>query len=377
MASIKKVLYIDIHLKNFSGHSFDYLSSISGEAYKNGLTVKCFCPENSIISESDEYRLEKILPDFTKPGNLIEKIKYLIRGIVQFKKNEIVFQSSDIIVITDLTPDLIILLIISHLLNRERDRSKYLFILHNKLHKKIIPFYKLIQILGLSYIIGAQSKEIQNSLPSFLKNNSTVLPIPLVQKRKFHPNKDKNILNGSYLGIGSTDKGLHHLLNFIYNKSHHPIFKKINFTIQLNPINSEIQQKIEALKGAITSMPNIKLIEGELKNADFMKLLETSDFLITPYSPSKYKFIQSGIVTQGMYIGTPIIMTKGMNGTSELIENHLERLLFEYRSEDSLLNALQYLIENFVSIKNKCEKLSEVQLEKHGPEKFVERLKSI
>ncbi|XHU96905.1 MAG: glycosyltransferase [cyanobacterium endosymbiont of Rhopalodia gibba] len=134
----------------------------------------------------------------------------------------------------------------------------------------------------------------QEKLKSIIKNKSSSRPINIV-----------------YLGDASSEKGYHHLpeiVNALWKDYIKP--GKLRFIIQSNFNITEQSGDILTAKLKLERYPNqkVSLIKEEMSPDDYYQLLGEADLLILPYDADSYRFRSSGVLTEALAAGKPVVV---------------------------------------------------------------------
>lgn len=134
----------------------------------------------------------------------------------------------------------------------------------------------------------------QEKLKDFSKNKSSYSPVNIV-----------------YLGDARPEKGYHHLpdiINALWKDYIKP--GKIKFTIQSNFNIEGGLGNIRAARLQLERYPSQKvtLIKEAMSSDDYYQLLGEADLLILPYDANSYRVRTSGILTEALAAGKPVVV---------------------------------------------------------------------
>ncbi|WP_286761123.1 glycosyltransferase family 4 protein [Salegentibacter sp. UBA1130] len=235
-----------------------------------------------------------------------------------------------------------------------RNASTPSFYMKTVLTRNINAF--LLKNVDLVISVSKASLTDLNSLFSFTKNKSIVIPVGIEEKPKIDrtisnsPFKNKEIFNLIHIGSFTKEKNHIGLLR---------IFKKIlcqDRNVHLN------------LVGGGPMLPNIKNTVDRMgikNNIDFWGDIEDPQIYLSHADalllPSKIEGLP-GVILEAMYNQTPVI-AYNVGGVSEIIENNITGKLVSFGDEDSFSNAVREIKNNpyltNLMVKNALKKVSE------------------
>ena len=139
------------------------------------------------------------------------------------------------------------------------------------------------------------------------------LPIPhTISKPKLK--KSSTTINVTYLGDARTEKGYNYLPHVVQDLWHDYVkSEKISFTIQSYfNINQEESRTIVAFHELQNFPPDkVRLILNPLDQDKYQNLLTDSDIMLLPYDKVNYYARSSGILTESLGCGIPVIVPAG------------------------------------------------------------------
>lgn len=386
-----RINYFDENLASYSGHGFDYIKNLCeckyGEAHKftafinkkstleipNCKTLKLFTvktADNDIIFREYDKNLFKklIIGIYTNTKFLIEYFK-----IIKYIEN------SDINIMGSINRKYsfafnIILLYLS----LRGKKCNFIFILHDKIGGIEYSILQSFKKWGYSQKIYPAGQSLAISSEYFEAYNEQIptLPTPCVPKYKEIDKYSKATNVISYLGLGSSAKGLIFLLESLMKDE---IINRdtLNIRIQINVIEPDILSRVNYLVNIMKAkFKYIDFIIGPLSTDEFDSEINIADALILPYDPVKYQYIQSGISTLGIFNGKVIICSSNTSIHKDAISNG-SVIALDYGDTDSLINGINEFTCNsnafLVEAKIKSKKYAEL----HGPDQYLKIISNI
>ncbi|MDJ0661012.1 MAG: glycosyltransferase [Crocosphaera sp.] len=204
------------------------------------------------------------------------------------------------------------------------------------------------------------------------------IPIPFrqekLQKIKQKLDKDKPIHFG-YLGDARPEKGYQYLPNIVESLWRDYIQpEKIKLTIQSNFSIEGGEGIIPQARLALERYPDSKvtLIKNAMSADDYYQLLAEADALILPYDPNSYRFRTSGVLTEALAAGKPVIVPEN-SWLAKQVDS--SRASF-YRNPDEIPNKVIEVVENLDNFSDAAKRFSQGWLEQNSPDNLVKILLS-
>ena len=108
---------------------------------------------------------------------------------------------------------------------------------------------------------------------------------------------------------------------------------------------------------------------------DLNKKISEYDSIIYFFNPIYYQLIPSGIVSESIATGRPVILPKG-NNPAYIIEKYNCGLMFEWDNPKSLKKNIQFCIDNFRTLKQNSFNASKIWNKKEGIQNFLKFIQS-
>ncbi|EAZ91307.1 glycosyltransferase [Crocosphaera chwakensis] len=191
---------------------------------------------------------------------------------------------------------------------------------------------------------------------------------PIIEKR----DTDKP-LHLVYLGDARPEKGYHYLPNLIESLWTDYIQPgQIKVTIQSNFNIEGGQGLIPQARLALERYPNskVKLVKTAMSADDYYQLLSEADALILPYDPNSYRFRTSGVLTEALAAGKPVIVPQN-SWVGKQVDKSRASL---YENLDEIPQKVIEVVENLEQLSESARKFSKRWLEQNSPDSLVETL---
>jgi hypothetical protein len=396
MLSCKNLYLIEPDLLNYNGHTYNYVKSIYNESQKSKISFNVLTSincEDKILSEIPCNVVFQNRPSDIVFSNLFSRFfiapiiynLFLFRGLFKAKK-ELNFNSDTTLFMSTMqhlhgfalyffiklynpsyAPKLILFLRLS--LNRidlNRKTStfiwyKILFFLFDKIDKKYSIKYVTDSIL------------LKDEFEKYFNIHVEILPIPHINISEEKEINYKKIIFTS-MGSARKSKGFGIIVEAITKLKNNPIFHNLYFILQCNHSEEDtnIKNMVTLLKSF--SLNNLDLIEKNLNENDYQKLLNCSDVVLIPYDKAIYHSNTSGIFTEAVGAGKPVIVTK--NTWMSYYLDKASGIEIEYNSE-SLSKAIIKIANDYIDYKIYANFQKNEWIKYHNPNNFFSILTSI
>jgi hypothetical protein len=204
----------------------------------------------------------------------------------------------------------------------------------------------------------------------------SLLPIPHTFKNtdfvKFDFSKNNNNIVFTSLGSARKNKGFDVIIDSIIHLSKKSNFESYQFILQSNNSSNEtiIKSKIEFFN--TFNFSNVTLINRELNENEYYSLLNLSDVVLIPYDMGIYYANTSGIFTEAVSFGKPVIVTKNTWMSDNLSIG--SGYTFQNRDPIDLALKIEISFKNYKNILNQSKESSEKWNKYHNSVNFVKML---
>lgn len=390
-----EINFIDDNLINYDGHNADYIHSLCNELLKRDIKCSVCCNQRLLIQENSKIKYFKVFEIRSSRLHdlklLFLNFKYVRIGFSNiiflkdyFKINKVINQSS-LNILNDLSPrNYFGFLFYTTLTSLLGYKFNFLIIFHDRLPNFQFYLLRLMQKLSFrhKFHFSSQSRVISENLKSRFSLDVKILPTPQIfETLDILQHNLNGKLNVTFLGLASKAKGIDFLIDYLKNiiyLNDQRIINKFKFTIQIANIDKELLNN--AFENDLEFISNNKeldvtFITEKLNNLEYVDLFNKSHVIIAPYNPFNYKFIQSGVVTQSLSCGKPILLTNDTYCSIEVRELNIG-VLFDYGNFEDLTNKLIYTEEHYNIIAADSLSKSAIYRESHGPKKYIDLLLS-
>lgn len=360
------------------GHIIDYHKSVAQAAnlLDWGHFVACV-PDENVKELPENWYGELGGGDLEAEGNVWEKLMrvresfQLGHSIAKFIKNRTELKSRPTILFIERFIHLqLFSLAIALILLPRQNLSVWILYRRDTHRTKTRWIYKglnrLIKILlpPQRFHLLADSEPLGDSLSNYFEETVTVMPIPhtdITHKDYFQRDSDEIICWWS--GPPREEKGWDIIKQLASYSS--PLPTKIRLVAARS-------SKLDECQGSIA----IQSVEDNLARSDYLKWMNTCDFILLPYNLIAYSERTSGIFTECIIAGKIPLVTPQTWMAKELSKHDLGVLILNW-------NNLSEIIQKIISIKNELivrEKLDLIQrkyLDFHNIKSYAKTMKEI
>ena len=202
------------------------------------------------------------------------------------------------------------------------------------------------------------------------KISTTILPIPLPM---FQPTQTeaKKVRLG-FFGYSKTEKGFHLLPETIEicRAKHLPV----EFIVQIQHSNWE--KETIATERQLRRMPDVTLIKGTMSNADYAEKTNAVDVTLLPYDPERFGPRGSGIFTEAVAAGRPIIAAQGIYAATSIGRGEAEGEIFSPYDSAALAAAIERLLPRLAEYRARAAEQADKFARRHSGDAYADVLLS-
>jgi glycosyltransferase involved in cell wall biosynthesis len=245
-------------------------------------------------------------------------------------------------------------------------------------HKTTSYAFSLLERAGASdrVRICSDSERLAKEYSRFTDLQIKVVPIP----HTIHAGNNVSTADRSSqrdtvclvsLGGARDEKGFLEIIEAIKILHRSGELKKFSFVLQANMASREISSSIEEIR--TLNLDNVDFIDEDLVTEKYYTLLQKADAILLPYWRGIYASRTSGIFTEALAAGKPVIATDD-TWMSDQLKRYGSGLLCRDRDPKDLARAMMELEANFDDYANKALLCRRPWLEKHNPDMLFESL---
>jgi glycosyltransferase involved in cell wall biosynthesis len=197
---------------------------------------------------------------------------------------------------------------------------------------------------------------------------TSILPVPFGDTEPAAPCSGRPAFG--FFGYSKCEKGFHLLPQAIEICRAHGL--DVNFTIQLQ--HSGWEPATVAAERALRQIPGVRLVEGMLSHEEYTVETGKIDAMLLPYDPVLFGLRGSGIFTQSVAAGRPVIASAGTFAGASIAGGKAEGEVFSPQDSTALATAIMRLCSRLADSRARAAKLAKAFAHKHSAEAYVDLL---
>jgi glycosyltransferase involved in cell wall biosynthesis len=197
---------------------------------------------------------------------------------------------------------------------------------------------------------------------------TSILPVPFGDTEPAAPCSGRPAFG--FFGYSKCDKGFHLLPQAIEICRAHGL--DANFTIQLQ--HSGWEPATVAAERALRQIPGVRLVEGVLSHDEYTVETGKIDAMLLPYDPVLFGLRGSGIFTQSVAAGRPVIASAGTFAGASIASGKAEGEIFSPQDSAALAAAIMRLRNRLADSHARAAKLARAFAHRHSAEAYVDAL---
>jgi glycosyltransferase involved in cell wall biosynthesis len=201
--------------------------------------------------------------------------------------------------------------------------------------------------------------------------DAKILPVPLAISR-FSGAVGKTIRLG-FFGYSKGSKGFHLLPDAVEICRNAGL--DVEFRIQIQ--HSRWERATVQAERRLRSMPNVHLIEGVLPSDDYIAETNKVDAVLLPYDPIRFGMRGSGVFTESVSAGRPIVASEGTFAADSIRIGEAQGEIFAPYNAQELANAIARILPRIPQIHAGAAARAEIFASTHNGEAYVDALLSL
>jgi len=388
---------IDDGFKDWSGHNAAYALSILDELIARGIDCELFVNRAVIPMAARESQIRRAFRIFAAGFSLewrfapvfIQRLLRIafanwshLRDLLESVSPHIRLGDTVVVLIASSRTTLAYALWLRWL-SLSKIPVDAVFIVHNSPHS----FFKwetrlLAAAAGKCRVHwAAHTEHVRGRCADLAGGDAFLLPLPFGALSSPEGCRDRNYgssLLFSYLGVAGFTKGLDLLADAIEQIQDLLIARRLRLAIQCNVHmkNEPLEQLARRLARLASQVPGIEGIPGALTPAEYRRRLSESDLLLHPHRRRYYQFALSGIFTEALSMGKPVILAAGT-----YMEEELQRfgggLSFQDGDAAAFANVIRKAVEDIDSLRSRSAAAQPVWRNTHNAAQYVDKLHAL
>jgi glycosyltransferase involved in cell wall biosynthesis len=201
----------------------------------------------------------------------------------------------------------------------------------------------------------------------------TVLPIPHTNSEQPIINCPKDSIKILNPGGARNDKGFVLLANAIKLMHGRKQLKGISFILHCYIFKNDKKSAMAIGMLKNLNLPNVKLIEETVDESEYHRMIGSSDAVVLPYFKLRYFANTSGIFTEALAEGKPVIVTEG-TWMSDQLKEAGAGVSFKDRDVEGLIQAILKTREQYSFLSKQAIERRDKWVAYHNPDNFIREL---
>jgi glycosyltransferase involved in cell wall biosynthesis len=396
---------VNPHLRDRNGHYFEYDHSLIEPARKKGYEVlvlghkqveaaiAAIMPVKKVFSRE----IWQTFPLITTIPQVGRKVSTLIENILFYRKLRATLNpkiiTSEWVIFSDMVCHNQLLAWAWWFRNLPRQVSPRLVLLFRyssdwfeywSSHQMTCEAFRILNLANFDnkLCLCSDSDRLAKEYSRFTTEPLTVVPIPhttytITQENPLTQPQPLKSLGFVSLGNARDEKGFLDILQAIKILHQSGELDKFTFILQANNISSyfippeELLSAVEEVKSL--NLANVYFICDTLSSEEYYRLLQKADVVLLPYWRSIYVSRTSGIFTEALAAGKPVIVTED-TWMSEQLSQDGAGVLCRDRDSNDLVRAILKIAAHYEDYANKAKTAKDIWLQKHNPDALLEAL---
>jgi glycosyltransferase involved in cell wall biosynthesis len=230
-------------------------------------------------------------------------------------------------------------------------------------------FKRATPLIGRKLFFTTENKSMANLYRTTFGIEAGILPVPLHAAGLPHDRNSKTVRLGFY-GYSKSDKGFHLLPEIAAICQAKGL--DVEFHIQIQ--HSQWEQVTVKAERALRGMSNVSLIEGTLSSQDYVAETNKADVVLLPYDPVLFGMRGSGIFTESVTAGRPIIASEGTFAAESINKGDVQGEVFAPYTAQACADAIARLLPRLSEYIARAAAQAEAFSRSHNGETYVDVL---
>lgn len=232
-------------------------------------------------------------------------------------------------------------------------------------------FQRASRLIGRKLFFTTENHSIAKIYRENYGIDAKILPVPLAISRFAGAVGEKTRLG--FFGYSKSSKGFHLLpdaADICRN-----VGLDVEFHIQIQ--HSHWERAAVQAERRLRSMPNVHLIEGVLPSDDYIAETNKVDAVLLPYDPIRFGMRGSGVFTESVSAGRPIVASEGTFAADSIRIGEAQGEIFAPYNAQELANAIARILPRLPQIRTRAAAHADIFASTHSGEAYVDALLSL
>ena len=266
-------------------------------------------------------------------------------------------------------------------------RLTYLFVVHNYPTRFFRAEWITLHNLGRGHrlLIGAHTQDIANQCRKITGQPVVLLPLPFAGRGTNSVTEECSLDPApqqvrprivTYLGMATYQKGYDLVVSALEKLTDLLSERLASFVVQFNSFlydDQNMRWKQRLLEG-LGGKPGFTLVEGALDETEYLDRLAGADILLVPNRAEFYAGALSGVFTEAVAVGKPVIVAEGTFMATELQKGVGAGLIFRDNDAHDLAITIEQAIASYPDIRLRASAYALTWRENHSPQRYVDIL---
>ncbi len=226
------------------------------------------------------------------------------------------------------------------------------------------------EMTGRSLFFTTENKAMQALFRREFGVSTKILPLPfgapLAARERPHDGK----VRLGFLGDSRCDKGFHLLPEAIALCQ--AATSDAEFLVQIH--HGGWEQRAVAAERALRTFRGVRLAEGVLTAGGYQDLMREADIMLLPYDPQIFGLRGSGVFTEAVAAGLPLIASEGTFAAASIESEDAEGEIFAPYTGEALAGAILRLLARLASAQAQAKARALAFARAHSGEAFADVL---
>lgn len=220
------------------------------------------------------------------------------------------------------------------------------------------------------------TQELVNRYNSLSPVRLKLIPVPFRQEilaENIVKKTENQPIHLLYLGDARIEKGYLHLPRIVKDLwQDYLSTNKLKITIQSNFNINSGEAGILASRLELETYPQDKvtIIKNPLTTSAYYQLLNSADLLVIPYDSVSYRYRTSGVLTESLAAGKPVVVPQNTWLANQIDESRG----VTYQNPEEITQAIIKIIDNLKVYQENAEKFRLYWLKQHSPDSLIQTL---
>ncbi len=224
------------------------------------------------------------------------------------------------------------------------------------------------ELIGKSLLFTTENDALGEIYVRQFGIKTTLLPIAM-RTAQAQPNPDGRARFG-FFGYSKSEKGFHLLPEAIEICRARNL--PVDFVIQIQHSNWE-RETVEAER-KLRRLSGIEIVDGVMGSAEYAQRTNAVDVTLLPYDPWRFGLRGSGLYTEAVAAGRPVIAARGIYAAAGIESGVAEGEIFAPYTSAALADAIERLLPHLAEAQGRAARGAHEFANRHSGEAYVDVL---